>query len=241
MESVLITGAARRVGGMIAEDLAASGFFVWVHYRSHENDAFELCRKIREQGGQAAPIQADLTDMAQIDGMLENIRTSEAAELTTLINNASVILKGTLGETSADDWDRLMDTNLKAIWYLSTRFAGSFPSAKRVISIGDASTAQGFAGHAVYGLSKHALKYLTEQMAVEYAPRVRVNLLSPGLVLQGEKEPDKVWNSRVSRTLADNSGITGSVLAGIRFLMSDPGLNGSELMIDNGLHLYRKS
>ena len=240
MESVLITGSARRVGAMIAEDTAASGFFVWVHYRTHEKEAFELCSKIRDRGGCAEPVYADLTDLAQIDAMLEKIRGNETSELSTLINNASVIMKGTLGDTSAEDWDRLMDTNLKAVWYLSTLFVRSFSSAKRIITIGDASVGNGFAGHAVYGLSKYALKYLTEQMAAAYAPRVRVNLLSPGLVLQGEKESDETWLRRTGQTLADNSGITESILAGIRFLMTDPGLNGSELMIDNGLHLHHK-
>ena len=240
MEHVLITGSARRLGSLIAADLGAAGCFVWIHYRTHGDEADALRKRILENGGAADCVQADLTDPRQIDRMLGQITASGHGDLTTLINNASVIKKGTLGDTSAEDWDRLMDTNLKAVWYLSTRFAESFPDGRRIITIGDASVSKGFAGHAVYGLSKYALKYLTEQMAVAYAPKIWVNLLSPGLVLQGDTETDESWNRRVKRTLIDNSGITDAVLKGVRFLMTDPGLTGSELMIDNGLHLHGK-
>ena len=240
MEHVLITGSARRLGSLIAEDLAGAGCFVWIHYRMHGDEAAALRDRIILNCGAAECVRADLTDAREIDRMLEAIAASDHGGLTTLINNASVIKKGTLGDTSAEDWDRLMDTNLKAVWYLSTRFADSFPNARRIITIGDASVSRGFAGHAVYGLSKYALKYLTEQMAIAYAPKIWVNLLSPGLVLQGDKEPDESWQNRVSRTLHDNGEIIEALLKGIRFLMTDPGLTGSELLIDNGLHLHGK-
>lgn len=239
MESVLITGSARRVGALIAEDLASAGYCIWIHYRSHKSEAEALCTKIRNAGGKAETVQADLTDTAQIDSMLQTVSERSSGSLTTLINNAAVIRSGRLQDTSADDWDTIMNTNLKAVWYLSTRFSALFPSAKRIITIGDASVSQGYAGHAVYGLSKYALKYLTEQMAAAFAPSVRVNLISPGFVLRGEKEPSEIWENRVSRTLTDNSGITGSILSGIRFLMTDPGMTGAEIIIDNGAHLPR--
>ena len=237
MESVLITGSAQRVGAMIAEDLASEGFHVWIHYRSHKNEAEALREKIRNTGGEADTIQADLSEPVQIDSMLQSVQGKTAGSLTTLINNAAVIRSGRLQDTSPDEWDMIMNTNLKAVWYLSTRFTALFPSAKRIITIGDASVSNGYAGHAIYGLSKYALKYLTEQMAAAFAPSVRVNLISPGFVLRADEEPKEIWENRISRTLTDNSGITGSILSGIRFLMTDPGMTGSEIMIDNGSHL----
>ena len=241
METVLITGAARRLGRMIAEDLAAAGCFVWIHYHTHEAEAIALREQIRQDGGQCECVRADLTDITQIDAMLRTILDSSNRALTTLINNASVMSRGKLDQTSAEDWDVLINTNLRAVWYLSSRFSVQFPDARRIITIGDASVYRGFAEHAVYGLSKSALKYLTEQMASEYAPRIRVNLLSPGMVLQGEHETPESWQRRTDQILTDNSRITGQILKGIAFLMSDPGLDGSELIIDNGLHLRGKS
>ncbi len=238
METVLITGAARRLGRLIAKDLSASGCFVWIHYRSHNVEAFALRDDIIAGGGQCDCVGADLTDTGQIDSMLRHIQDSEHGKLTALINNASVFPAGTILDTSADLWDRVIDTNLKAVWYLSARFAECFPSAKRIITIGDASVSKGYADHAVYGLSKYALKYLTGQMAEAFAPAVRVNLLSPGLVLQGDRESDESWKQRVENLPVSNSGIVDAVLQGVRFLMSDPGMTGSELMIDNGLHLH---
>lgn len=240
-ETVLITGAARRLGRLIAEHLAMNGCFVWIHYRSHEEDAFTLRDRILASGGHAECVRADLTDTDLIDLMLERIQNSEHGNVSTLINNASFFLRGRLGETSSAEWDQVMGTNLKSVWYLSSRFAETFPSAKRIISIGDAAVSGGYAGHAVYGLSKYALKYLTEQMAAAYAPGVRVSLLSPGLVLQGIGEPDESWELRMKQTLTDNNEIVREIMSGIDFLMTDPGITGSELMIDNGSHLNLKS
>ena len=240
METVLVTGAARRLGSFFARELAAQGYFVWIHYHLHEKEAYQLCDEIRDRGGQADCINADLTDTAQIDRMIETITASGHHDLTTLINNASVLVKGRIGNTSSEEWNRILDLNLKAVWYLSTRFADRFPGLKRIITIGDASAAKGYSGHAVYGLSKYALKYLTKQLAEAYAPKVRVNLLSPGYVLQGDNEPDDVWKKRNEKTLTDNSLIMESVLKALHFLMEDPGMTGSELFVDNGVHLYEK-
>ena len=237
METVLITGAARRLGSMIAEELAALGCFIWIHYRSHEREAIILKERIIHAGGQADCVSADLTEVDQIDAMLDHIAKSAHGHLTTLVNNASVFLPGTVMSSSVEDWDLVMNTNLRAVWYLSARFAERFPMAKRIMTIGDASVSNGYAGHALYGLSKFCLKYLTEQMAAAFAPAVRVNLISPGYVLQGEYEPDEVWKKRLSFTLTDNDNIVHSILNGVSFLMSDPGMTGSELILDNGVRL----
>ncbi len=237
MEPVLITGASRRLGGIIAKDLAAEGHFIWIHYRTHEDDAFALRDEIISSGGKSECIYADLSNTDQIDFMLDRIKKSADGNLTTLVNNASLFERGTISRTQPDTWDRIMNTNLKAVWYLSIRFADTFKAAKSIITIGDASVSKGYAGHAVYGLSKYALKYLTIQLAEAYAPRIQVNLLSPGLVLKGDNESDESWKRRTQNLLYDNSGIVDSVLNGIRFLMTVPGMSGTELFIDNGLHI----
>lgn len=240
METILITGAARRLGSLIAEKSASAGCFVWIHYRSHEGEAFQLKERILRSGGQAACVYADLREPGDIDAMLDHISGSADPDLTALINNASVFPKGTLQSSSVEDWDLVMNTNLRAVWYLSSRFAERFRMARRIITIGDASVSGGYAEHALYGLSKFSLKYLTEQMAESFAPGIRVNLVSPGVVLQGESEPDEIWQSRVSGTLTDNSEIVESVMDCISFLMSDPGMTGTELFPDNGLRIGRK-
>ena len=237
METVLITGASKRVGAMIAADLAAEGCFVWIHYRTGQKEAEALRERIRKQGGMAECIHADLLDTHRIDEMLNTIRKSDYNQVTTVINCASVFCPGAIGETASEDWDRIMGTNLKAVWYLSSRFAGSFSSAKRIITVGDAGISCGMPEHAVYALSKFSLKFLTEQMAAAYAPKVRINLLSPGLVMKGDSEPDNIWEKRLGKNLTDNTGIQNSLLSAIHFLMTDPGMTGSEIFIDNGLHI----
>ena len=241
METVLITGAARRLGSRIAENLAADGCFVWIHYLSHREEAFFLRDSIISGGGQAECIQCDLSNTKQIDQMLKIISESENGQLTTLINNASIFFRKSLAETDAAEWDRIMNTNLRAVWYLSNRFVEIFSSARKVITIGDANISSRMDQHAVYALSKHALKFLTEQMASAYAPKITVNLLSPGLVMKGINEPESIWDQRQKRALTDNHNIMAQVINGVRFLMSDSGMTGAELIIDNGAHLFRKN
>lgn len=240
METVLVTGAAVRLGACIAESLADDGCFIWIHYFSHESEAQKLRDKILSRGGSADCVRCNLSNMNEIDHMVDLISSSKQGKLTTLINNASVFLSQTIRTTSPDDWDFVMNTNLKAIWYLSKCFAERFTAAKRIISIGDAGASTAMEQHAVYALSKHALGFLTEQMAIAYAPKIRVNLLSPGLILKSETEPDFVWEKRNKRVLTDNSDILYQVLEGVKYLMKDPGMTGSELKIDNGVHLYNK-
>lgn len=241
MENVLITGSARRLGSLIAEHLAVSGCFVWIHYRTHKEDAIRLRDRICSAGGHADCVYADLTDIGQIDAMLDRISCSDNCELTTLVNNASIFPQSRLENTTAAAWDLVMNTNLRAVWYLSKQFAAGFRSAKRIITIGDAGVSRGYREHAVYGLSKFTLKYLTEQMAVSFAPNIRANLLSPGLVLQGDREPDEIWQKRTQNLLTENKDVVQSILNGIDFLMKDPGMTGSELNIDNGMKLFRKT
>lgn len=240
METVLITGAARRLGSQIAENLAADGCFVWIHYLTHQEEAFVLRDQIISKGGQAECVQCDLSNPEQIDHMLKVISDSRNGRLTVLINNASVFLRKNLRETDTDEWDRILNTNLKAVWYLSNRFAENFPSARKIITIGDANISSRMDLHAVYALSKHALKFLTEQMASAYAPKIAVNLLSPGLVMKGDNEPESIWNQRQKRALTENHNIIAQVIDGVRFLMSDSGMTGAELIIDNGAHLFHK-
>ena len=102
METVLITGASRRLGGIIAKDLALAGNFVWIHYRSHREEAFALREEIMTSGGFCECIYADLSDTDQIDDMLGTIQKSDRSPLTTLINNASLFEAGTINETSPD-------------------------------------------------------------------------------------------------------------------------------------------
>lgn len=241
METVLITGAARRLGRRITENLAADGCFVWIHHLTHREEAFALRDNIISAGGQAECVQCDLTKTDQIDRMLKVIADSPNNQLTTLINNASVFVNKDLRETDADEWDQILNTNLKSVWYLSNQFAAEFSSARKIITIGDANASSHMTQHAVYALSKHALKLLTEQMASAYAPKISVNLLSPGLVMKGDNEPDPIWDQRQKRALTDNHNIITQVINGVRYLMNDSGMTGAELIVDNGAHLFSKN
>lgn len=201
-ESVLITGAGRRVGAMIARHLAAENCFVRLHYHTSEAEALSLRNEICRKGGKAEVVHADLRDIRDIDRMIAEIH---ADGITTLINNASVFRSGTLRNTAPEDWDDVMNVGLRAVWYLTDRLSASCPSLRRVINIGDANVSGGYCGHAVYGLAKAALDYLTKQQAELYAPHVAVSLFSPSLLMKADDESDESWQSRCVRLKTDET------------------------------------
>ncbi len=211
-ESVLITGAGHRVGAVIAKHLAAKGCFVRLHYHSAEADALALRDEIREAGGRADVIRADLRDLSEIDRMIEAVRGDE---VTALINSASLFLPGTLSEASPENWNDVMNVGLRAVWYLTDRLAASCPSLRRVINIGDVNVSGGYKKHAVYGLAKAALEYLTRQQAALYAPRIAVSLITPSLLLKGDDESDETWRRRCERLKTNETVGMNSLLAEI--------------------------
>ncbi len=201
-ESVLITGAGRRVGAMIARHLAAKNCFVRLHYHTSEADALALRNEIRRNGGKAEVVRADLRDIHDIDRMIAQIH---ADGITTLINSASLFCAGTLRTAMPEEWDAVMNVGLRAVWYLTDRLAASCPSLRHVINIGDASVSGGYRGHAVYGLAKAALDYLTKQQAELYAPHTAVSLLAPALLMKADDETDESWRRRRERLGTDET------------------------------------
>ena len=196
-DSVLITGAAQRVGRETALYFSRRGLHVWIHYRNSEDEALSLCEQIRVEGGTADPVQADLCSIADMDRMTETLRNSGRFP-KLLIHNASVFERGRLSEAKADRWTRIMDTNLRSVWYLSDLFYREILTSgvgqSCIIMVGDANAAENQLS-SLYGLSRLFLEPLCRQLAAEYAPYVRVNLAEPGYLMQGVGESESFWKS----------------------------------------------
>jgi NAD(P)-dependent dehydrogenase (short-subunit alcohol dehydrogenase family) len=177
----LVTGASRKLGAAIATSLSRQGARVVVNYHTSVGAAENLVQELVRAGGEAVAIQGDVTDPGSIQRLVEGT-IGAYGSLDILVNNAGPYIDTPLASLPLEQWDWIMGANLKAAYYASQL---AFQSMKvqgwgRVVSI---SAGSAFVrNHSVYGLAKNALLALTESLALEFAPRVTVNAVAPGLI-----------------------------------------------------------
>lgn len=222
----LVTGAGIRVGNAIARDLARHGWKVAAHYRSHPPRGF------------AAALRADL---AAADGpaALAAAFRARFRRLDLLVNAAAAFEALPVEETDAAAFDSQMDLNARAPLLLVKALLGLLRrSGGSVVNVADVGGGLvPWRGFAAYAASKAALVRLTECLALELAPRVRVNAVAPGTVLWPESFPAALRRRLAARIPLRRAGTPGDVAKAIRFLADSPFVTGAILPVDGGRHL----
>ena len=183
-KTVLITGAARRVGAEIARLLHASGANLVLHYRSSAEDAAALEQELNAaRPGSAVCAECDLLEIAQLPGLVGRALEAYGA-LDVLINNASTFFPTPVGDITEIDWDDLLGTNLKAPLFLSQAAAPALHERQGlIINIADIHGMRPLRRYPVYSVAKAGLIMLTKSLARELGPQVRVNAVAPGPVM----------------------------------------------------------
>ncbi|MDH5488407.1 MAG: 3-oxoacyl-ACP reductase FabG [Rhodospirillaceae bacterium] len=175
----LVTGGSRGIGRAVVESFAAEGAEVAFTYRSGSDEAKEIVSSIAVSGGKAHAIKADIADEKQILSLFNQV--DELGQLDILVNNAGVILEKSLVETTAEEFDWLMNINLRGLFLCGReglrRMAGN---GGRVINITSDLSFVGREEFSVYCASKGAINALTKSWAREFAPNVLVNAIAPG-------------------------------------------------------------
>jgi pteridine reductase len=222
----LVTGAGVRVGNAIARDLARRGWSVAAHYRTH-----------RPRGLDAA-FEADL---AQPDGpaALAAAFRGRFRRLDLLVNSAAAFEALPVEETDAAAFDAQMDLNARAPLLLTRALLPLLRRARgSVVNIADVGGGLvPWRGFAAYAASKAALVRLTECLALELAPEVRVNAVAPGTVLWPESYPAATRRALVARIPLRRAGTPEDVAAAVRFLAEAPFVTGAVVPVDGGRHL----
>src|SRR3990167_4133836 len=181
---VLITGAAKRVGAALANYFHAHNHHVIVHYRQSKSNAEKLVVQFNQtRSRSAAAIYADLD---QFDHYQKLIHESIAifGRLDVLINNASTFFKTPVGSATEKDWDLLINSNLKAPFFLSQAAAPQLSKQQGcIINMVDIHAQSPMKNYPIYSCAKAGLCMLTQSLAIELAPRVRVNAIAPGHVM----------------------------------------------------------
>lgn len=237
----LVTGAARRIGATIARALHAQGMNVALHYRSSAHEAGALAQELnRARAHSAVLVQADLQ---QIDTLPAVIARTRAAwgRLDALVNNASSFFPTPVGSITAEHWDALIDSNLKAPLFLSQAAAPALAECGGcIVNITDIHAERPLKGYCVYSIAKAGLVMLTKSLARELGPRVRVNAVAPGAILWPEQDLDAAGKQQIiARTALKRQGTPDDIARAVAFLIRDGAyISGQVIAVDGGRSLY---
>ena len=236
--TVLITGAAQRIGRSLALAFAAEGWRVGLHCRGSRREADELAAAIAAQGGAATVLQADLADAAQVETLVPACAAALGAP-TCLVNNASTFVYDTVASLDPKVWDTQLAVNVKAPVFLARAFAAALPAGEtgNIVNIVDQRVWKPTPNFFSYAASKMALWSVTRTLAQALAPRVRVNAIGPGPVLKSAHQTDEEFRRQCEATILGRGTTPGEIAEAIRFILNAPAMTGQMIALDGGQHL----
>lgn len=240
---ILVTGGAKRVGAAICRRLHTLGARLIIHYRSSFDEAKALQDELNtRRTGSVAIVQGDLLDTDLLQDMIENA-AHRYGRLDALINNASSFFSTPLMQCSMEDWEDLIGSNLRAPLFLSQAAA---PHLKKqsgcIVNIVDIHTERPLKNYVIYNAAKGGLLSLTKSLAVEMAPEVRVNGVSPGAILwpeDGEWADETARQQIIATTLLKRCGEPDDIARTVQFLIADaPYITGQIIAVDGGRSIH---
>lgn len=236
-QSVLITGAARRIGAALARGFHAEGANVCIHFHRSASEAEQLRAELAAaRAGSAIAVGSDLLDLAALPPLVD-ATVNAFGRLDVLINNASTFYPTPLGAVTARHWDDLMGTNLRAPLFLAQAAAPALKATRGLIlNMVDIHAQRPLPQHPVYSSAKAGLMMLTRSLARELGPEVRVNGIAPGPILWPEAGMDEaVKQEIIDKTLLKHSGSPPDIVRTALFFAKDaPFVTGQILAVDGG-------
>lgn len=234
-KTVLVTGAAHRMGAAAALAFASEGANIVLHYHRSEEKARATAAEIEAKGCRVHILQADLSR----DGTAEQlIGAAVDAGLPPhiLVNSASIYPRSTWQTVQFDDLAKSYRLNTFAPLALSRAFADS-PNPQSIIEVLDARMVDYDSQHYAYHLSKRSLHDITRMLAVELAPKVRVNGVAPGIILPDKDNDSQLLEKYIGGTLLQRIGQVEEYTQSLLFLSSNEFITGQVIFIDGGRHL----
>ncbi|MBP1468857.1 SDR family oxidoreductase [Candidatus Chloroploca sp. M-50] len=230
--AALVTGGAIRLGRAIALALAGAGYDIVVHYGRSSEAAEATATEIRALGVQCHLAPLDLADVTAIPDYMAAVHTA-MPNLRVLVNSASAYTQATIANTTAAIFDQQFQVNLRAPFFLTQAFAAQVEQGS-VINIIDNKLAFNQYEYAAYLLAKKTLVEFTRMAALEFAPRITVNGVAPGVVLPaGTRSPEYVaW--RIQGIPLHRQGTTDDITGAILYLLGSRFITGQVLTVDGG-------
>ncbi len=235
-KTILVTGAARRIGRALAMACARSGADTIIHYNESEREAAAAKKEVESLGRRAWLIQADLSKPASVENLISQMMG--IGTIYGLVNSAAIFEPLTLQTASRADWERHLAINLTAPFLLSQAFAKQNPenSSGRIVNILDWRAMRPGADHFPYSVSKAALAAMTKSLAATLAPNITVNGLALGAVLPPVDQPasDDILANVPAKRWSELSEVEEALV----FLLTGPSyITGEIIHLDGGRHL----
>ncbi len=237
----LVTGASRGIGREIAKTLAMNGAFVIVNYNGSKERADETVEEIRANGGSAAAFQCNVSDFAQTEAMVKEL-VAAYKHIDILVNNTGITRDGLIMKMSEEDFDKVIETNLKGTFNTIRHLTRQMLKQKsgRIINISSVSGVLGNAGQANYAASKAGVIGLTKTMARELASRgITVNAVAPGFIDTDMTSvlSESVKEAAVAQIPLGHFGSPKDVAETVAFLASDKAgyITGQVIHVDGGM------
>jgi len=238
--TVLITGAARRIGAAIARTLHEQGMNIVIHYNRSRQEAETLIGELNgRRPDSALAVQADLADPDAAPKVID-AAVAFNNTLDVLINNASAFYPTPAGEFKQDSWDELINVNLKAPLFLS-QVALPYLTQRRgcIINLTDIHAIRPLKHHTIYSISKAGLVMLTKSLARELGPDVRVNAVSPGAIIWPESMDEETQKEILARITLKSRGGAEDIANAVLYLIENADyMTGQILTVDGGRSLY---
>jgi len=238
IKTVLVTGAAKRLGRAIVLDLAEAGWNIGLHYHGSADEAEQTAGEVSAKGVKVALLSANFAREEETAGLI-NSAEKELGPLTALINSASLFENDDWKNATRQSWDAHMETNLRAPFLLAQLFAKQLPKGEQgnIINIVDQRVLKPTPQFISYSLSKAGLYWLTTTLAQALGPDIRVNAVGPGPTLKNARQSDADFARQREATILKRGADPQDVVAAIRYLLQAPSVTGQMIAADGGQHL----
>ena len=236
----LVTGGARRLGRAFALGLAGRGMDVAIHYGSSRKDADATVGAIRDLGRRAVAFAGDLRDGAVAAALPRRV-VDEFGRLDILVNSAAVMERIAVEDTTIDQWDAIMNLNLRAPFLLAQQAAPHLrATGGRIINIADLGGLEPWRNYAAHSVSKAGVVMLTKVLAVALAPDITVNAIAPGTVLVPDEYDDERREFLSETTPLKRLGTPDDAVKALLFLVEHGDFITGETLVVDGGRLHRR-
>lgn len=234
----LITGGAKRIGREIALALAANNYDIALHYNNSKTEAEETAHDITQEGQKVFCVQADLSNHDEVSKIFSKIN-GNLGIINVLVNNASVFLNDNLEKMTTEIYNKNMQINLYAPLLLSQGLYKQLPDGifGNIINMLDYSVWRPPLNFLSYNISKSGLWAATQHLALQLAPKIRVNAIGPGNALPNTHETLERFAKACNNSPLQIGTSTAEICNAILFLLNSPSITGQMLALDSGKHL----
>ena len=246
--AALVTGGAKRLGWKMAEALAKRGMAVAIHYRHSESAASEAVKALQELGAKSVALRADFMSERETAALVKRANTALGMQLTVLVNSAALFERDHISSANRNDWDRHIETNLRAPFVLTQQFSQQAPPPKTddnnellasacIVNLVDHCVVRPTSEFSTYTLAKMGLWGLTQTSATALAPAVRVNAIGPGPVLIAARQSAQHFVNQRQSTPLNRGTSAEEIVKAMEFLLDSPSMTGQLLCLDGGRNL----